>query len=79
MRQNVILALGLLLVLANGIASGEIPYLWDTIKGLPTPGPLIGPGQKGKFNPLGTTTVPSTNPTTTVPGTTIPVTNAISG
>lgn len=33
-RQNVILALGLLLVLANGIASGEIQSLWHDVTGL---------------------------------------------
>lgn len=35
-RQNVILALGLLLIIANGIASGELTFLWHSISGLPT-------------------------------------------
>jgi hypothetical protein len=35
-RQNVILALGLLLVLANAIASGEMQSLWNTVKGTGT-------------------------------------------
>lgn len=41
-RQNVILALGLLLIVANGVASGQIQNLWNTVKGLPKNTTTIG-------------------------------------
>lgn len=58
-RQNVILALGLLLIIANGIASGELQSLWHDVTGLGTKsggnsefGPLVKPGTgDGTVNP----------------------------
>lgn len=56
-RQNVILALGLLLVLANGIASGEIPQLWSTVKGI-----------NGNTTIAPSVNIPGVGPTTITPG-----------
>lgn len=59
-RQNVILALGLLLVLANGIASGEIQSIWHSITSLsgtgsapstPTLGNILDPNGGTLANP----------------------------
>lgn len=46
-RQNVILALGLLLIVANGVASGQVQNLWNTIKGLPKNGTTTIGGTTG--------------------------------